>query len=81
MYLTEYDVLDLYKSGADSEEARNCKGSVPFIQWVGLEGPLGKTVRVKVVVDNGVMCGAMDSAVFQKVVARLSALKPSGKVL
>lgn len=81
MYMTEYDVLDLYEVGADSEEAAGRKGSVPFIQWVGLEGPRGETVRVKAVVDDGAMCGAMDSAVFEKVAARLSTLQPSGKVL
>ncbi|KZP27116.1 hypothetical protein FIBSPDRAFT_731240, partial [Athelia psychrophila] len=79
--MTEYDVLDLYEVGADSEEAAGRKGSVPFIQWVGLEGPRGETVRVKAVVDDGAMCGAMDSAVFEKVAARLSTLQPSGKVL
>lgn len=36
---------------------------------------------MKAVVDDGAMCGAIDSAVFQKVAARLSALAPSGRVL
>ncbi|KZP06517.1 hypothetical protein FIBSPDRAFT_687089, partial [Athelia psychrophila] len=53
----------------------------PFVQWVGLQGPRGETVRIKAVVDDGAMCGAIDSVVFARVANRLSALSPSKRVL
>ncbi|KZP25881.1 hypothetical protein FIBSPDRAFT_680738, partial [Athelia psychrophila] len=53
----------------------------PFVQWVGLQGPLGETVRIRAVVDDGAMCGAIDSGVFEKASTRLSTLIPSGRVL
>ncbi|KZP11072.1 hypothetical protein FIBSPDRAFT_706565, partial [Athelia psychrophila] len=75
------NVLDLYAVGEEVEKKEARTSSVPFIQWVGLQGPRGETVRIRAVVDDGAMCGAIDSGVFQGVSTRLSALEPSGRVL
>ncbi|KZP03969.1 hypothetical protein FIBSPDRAFT_733567, partial [Athelia psychrophila] len=74
-------MFDLYAVGADSERRETPRSSVPFVQWVGLQGPRGEIARVKAVVDDGAMCGAIDSGVFGKIAARLEPLAPSGRVL
>ncbi|KZP10616.1 hypothetical protein FIBSPDRAFT_757925, partial [Athelia psychrophila] len=81
MYTPECYVFDLYAVGADSEVRKTPGSSVPFVQWVGLQGPRGEIVRMKAVVDDGAMCGAIDSGVFENVATRLDSLSPSGRVL
>ncbi|KZP25628.1 hypothetical protein FIBSPDRAFT_673083, partial [Athelia psychrophila] len=53
----------------------------PYMHMVHLHGPRGEIVRVRAVVDNGTMCGAIDSAFFEGVSGRLSKLEPSRRIL
>ncbi|KZP06434.1 hypothetical protein FIBSPDRAFT_764412, partial [Athelia psychrophila] len=55
--------------------------SVPFVHFASLLGPKGENVRVKSVVDDGAMCGALDSDFYDKVSHRLSPLGTSTKIL
>lgn len=72
------DIFELYAVGVEDAEE---KESVPFVHTVSLQGPKGERVRVKAIVDNGAMCGALDSDVYNSVSTRLSTLLPSTRVL
>ncbi|KZP08552.1 hypothetical protein FIBSPDRAFT_761263, partial [Athelia psychrophila] len=82
MYVNTWndDIVDLYAVG-ESEGEKDRAASVPYMHMVRLHGPRGEVVRVRAVVDNGAMCGALDSAFFKNAAGRLSALEPSRKVL
>ncbi|KZP12540.1 hypothetical protein FIBSPDRAFT_677349, partial [Athelia psychrophila] len=53
----------------------------PFVHFASLMGPKGENVRVESVVDDGAMCGALDSDFYDKACHRLTALGTSKKIL
>lgn len=71
-------IVDLYATdGAGGVRMQ----SVPFVHYASLLGPKGEMVRVKLVVDDGAMCGTLDSDFYDRVSHRLSDLSLSKKVL
>ncbi|KZP24427.1 hypothetical protein FIBSPDRAFT_664607, partial [Athelia psychrophila] len=73
-------IFDLYAVG-ESGRRGDSGTSVPYMHMVSLHGPRGEVVRARAVVDNGAMCGAINSTFFEGVSGRLAALEPSRKVL
>lgn len=71
-------IVNLYAVERAEDSGRK---TVPFVHYASLMGPKGENVRVKSVVDDGAMCGALDSEFYDRVAHRLSTLEPSEKVL
>jgi len=76
----ESKICDLYAVGRIREDEGEHK-SVPFVHGVELGGPRGETVMFRSVFDDGAMVNAIDAGVYDQVKARLTALKPSSKLL
>lgn len=74
----EFTVVDLYTAEGEKDERAE---SVPFVHHTILKGPQGESVRVRAVVDNSAMCGALDSTLYDTISHRLTPLQTSRRVL
>jgi hypothetical protein len=82
MYIVEQNnnIFDLYSIGGQNEKELG-ETSVPFVHGVELSGPRGEKVRFRSVFDDGALANAIDERMYLTSKNRLSALKPSARIL